>query len=1013
MKGRSGAPREGAATRRRAFDQYFVAMHRLGAPWWTYPCAASFLLYFALLLFCDLGRPVDDGIYRRGMPDHSGLLVEKVEPGSPAAAAGVKQGDVIVGAAGHEVRTPVDWEAIQSTVRIGRPVALEFRRDGQIHRAEMAVVRAGPSYWRHREGFSLLVTRAVQFVSLLLGLMVVFKKPFDFGARVGGWLLATIGTLCIVFPSMVFDVWSRLPGIVGAALWLPFSSTFALPALLLSFFLLFPRRVVRSPAVWLLTWVPAGFMVYAHVAFFSRVVYAPDLPRQVVSWFDWRWVAWIGYLVAAGVAAAVAYRAADAVERRRIGVMLLGGGVGAVAGGPIALAYWRSSETGLFGSRTVGFATLMLLAVPLSFAYAILRHRLFDVRLIIRQGVRYALARRLLVSIVPLVLLGLVVDIYRNRDLAVAELFGVRAPAYLAVAAVALLAQWQRQNWLLALDRRFFRERYDAQRLLRGVVDELHRADSIAQAAAQVVSQMEAALHPSFVVLMAREPGRDVYARMAGAPGEAGPAELPGGTRLMALARALGKPLDLAAAGTGWLTENLPATELEWVQTLGLELIVPVESTEEQAETVLVFGARRSEEPYTPEDQELLWTIARSLGVLARRDPSMVGGATFQECPRCGSCYDSGTPECAADTSALAQVSLPRTLSGRYRLEQRLGRGGMGVVYAATDLSLGRSVAVKVLREELVGDAESAARFQEEARISARFTHPHVVTIHDFGIIQGARAFLVMERLDGITLREAIVRQGPLDAARVLAIMRGVCRAVESAHRRNLVHRDLKPENVFLASNDGAETPKVLDFGIAKVLAGSQTGAVRDTRGGVMLGTPQYMAPEQLRGEAPAPSWDLWALGVMTCEMLTGCHPFASLAFGLSSDGMPTARPAIAGEFGIEPAWQPSCRGGWRSSRRIAPGDRGRPPRGTRADAEAGVARGTAPRGAHERSGAAGRAARWTPVRHDALEPGDRGRRRPDPAIPARRSRGCANCIGIPCMPTSGGGATTRTRRKT
>ena len=94
-------------------------------------------------------------------------------------------------------------------------------------------------------------------------------------------------------------------------------------------------------------------------------------------------------------------------------------------------------------------------------------------------------------------------------------------------------------------------------------------------------------------------------------------------------------------------------------------------------------------------------------------------------------------------------MSLPRTLSGRYRLEQRLGRGGMGVVYSASDLSLGRSVAVKVLREELVGDAESAERFEREARISASFTHPHVVTIHDFGIIQGSRAFLVMERLQG------------------------------------------------------------------------------------------------------------------------------------------------------------------------------------------------------------------------------------------------------------------------
>jgi eukaryotic-like serine/threonine-protein kinase len=880
-------------------------MPRTNAPWWVYLCAASFLGYFALLLACDGVRPVPEGLDLKAVRGAPGLVVQAVDPRSPAAEAGILAGDILVRADGHRLTTRMDWEGTQTTVRLGRPVVLEGVRSAGAFRAELSMARVGRAYWARREGLELLLTRLVQGVSLLLGLVVVFRRPFDVGARLGGWMLATMGVLCISFPYRLASVWGGLPWLAGAALWLPFCSSLALPALLLSFFLTFPRPMLRSPVWWVATWLPALLVVSGHLSYFLPAVYSPGEERQVVGWFEWRWVIWIGYLGAAASAALVAYRRADATERRRLGVMLLGGSAGAAAGGPIALAYWRGAQTGLFDSPAVSLATLLLLAVPLAFAYAILRHRLFDVRLIIRQGVRYALARRLLISIVPLVLLGLVVDVYLNRDRAVADLFGVRAPAYLSVAGVALLAQWQRQKWLEALDRRFFRERYDAQRLLRGVVEELHRADSIGQASARVVGQVEVALHPTFVALMVREPGRDVYARLVGAPVSRGPLDMPGGGRLFALARALGRPLDVSEAGAGWLAEHLPAAEAESVRSLGIELVVPIESADDQIDAMLVLGGRRSEEPYAPEDRELLWTIAQSLAVLGRRDALALGGATFQECPRCGTCYDSGTPACATDTSALAEVSLPRTLSGRYRLEQRLGRGGMGVVYGATDLSLGRSVAVKVLREELVGDAESAERFQGEARIAARFTHPHVVTIHDFGLIQGARAFLVMERLDGSTLRDELARVGGLDAARVLTVMRGICSAVESAHRRNLVHRDLKPENVFLATNDGVETPKVLDFGIAKVVSPNQPGEGRETRAGVMLGTPQYMAPEQLRGEAPAPSWDLWALAVMACEMLTGSHPFASLAFGLSSGGVPTARPAIARASGLEPAWQP------------------------------------------------------------------------------------------------------------
>jgi hypothetical protein len=169
----------------------------------------------------------------------------------------------------------------------------------------------------------------------------------------------------------------------------------------------------------------------------------------------------------------------------------------------------------------------------------------------------------------------------------------------------------------------------------------------------------------------------------------------------------------------------------------------------------------------------------------------------FEECPTCGNCYDSGTGSCHVDSSTLVSVNAPRLLADRYRLERRLGRGGMGTVYVALDTSLDRRVAAKLVREDLVGLPGAAERFQREARAAASFSHPNVVTVHDFGVT-GGHAFLVMELLDGRTLRDTLRIEERIDCQRALAILRDVTAAVEAAHRRQLVHRDLKPENICL-----------------------------------------------------------------------------------------------------------------------------------------------------------------------------------------------------------------------
>jgi len=206
----------------------------------------------------------------------------------------------------------------------------------------------------------------------------------------------------------------------------------------------------------------------------------------------------------------------------------------------------------------------------------------------------------------------------------------------------------------------------------------------------------------------------------------------------------------------------------------------------------------------------------------------------------------------------------------------------MGTVYKATDTSLERAVAVKLIREDLVASNDAAERFRREAKAAAAFAHPNLVIVHDFGVDSDTRVFLVMELLEGSTLRQRFEQQKKLAPQQIVQILAGVCAGLQAAHENGLIHRDLKPENIFLAHTGDGEVAKILDFGLAKFLV-SPTGsaaATVDTLPGVLMGTPQYMSPDQLTGEAASAAWDIWALAVITYEMLTGAHPFPATSVG-------------------------------------------------------------------------------------------------------------------------------------
>ncbi len=217
---------------------------------------------------------------------------------------------------------------------------------------------------------------------------------------------------------------------------------------------------------------------------------------------------------------------------------------------------------------------------------------------------------------------------------------------------------------------------------------------------------------------------------------------------------------------------------------------------------------------------------------------------------------------------------LGAVLDGKYRLDARLGEGGMGVVYKAAQLALSRAVAVKVLTHSAVLRADMQERFRREALAIARLNHPNIVTIHDFGSVPQLGPYFVMELLEGPTLASEIERRGALPVDVVQRLMADICAAVAYAHAAGIVHRDLKPGNVVLeGEGDAGKRAKVLDFGLAW-FQGNDATESRVTQSDVILGTPQYMAPEQSEGGPVDERTDVYALGCILHEMLTGQPPF-------------------------------------------------------------------------------------------------------------------------------------------
>jgi eukaryotic-like serine/threonine-protein kinase len=853
------------------------ATQRKSPAWWVWVVAAVFLLDFGLVLHSDWNGPTLGVI---AVYNHGSILVTDVY--ADPETVPFRQGDRIIRADGQSISSDSDLLVILSNLRVGRPTTFEIERDKQ--HLQLSVTPRPRSSVRYFRPGVLMLLRIGQMMMLGVACFLSFAQPRNSAALLTALFFASVSlysapTSISRFAATFHD----LPTLIRALLLIPAAAATLGPLWLFLFCVTFPRRMIQSRWILALLCVPQLVWFVPGQIYSYRLVDDPGRALGMLP--EWFYLALnftsAAYFLAGPVALALNYRSlTDINQRRRVQVLVLGSVAGLFALVMLILAIdvspFRDSLFGRIVLSPIPASALVIVSMlgfPVAYGYAVLRHRLFDVRIIIRQGIQYAMARGVLLSALPLFGAAFLSDIFIHRQESLAAIVAARGLTYAMFGSAAAILYWKRQEWLDRIDRRFFRDRYDAQRVLQHVVLELKEARSLEEVAGEVVKQIHAALHPEFVSLLYRATDQWELRSLACAPADHRPPEILVSGKVIAFMRLVERPVQLSASSL--VTEALHGEEKNLVSEHRVDLLVPITVGPERPESLLVLGPKRSQEPYSREDEKLLSAIAANLALLvASMGPSDADSHSFQECTECGGCFNAAQHVCTEDGSALVRVYMPRILAKRYRLERRVGRGGMGAVYSGVDEALQRPVAIKVIRPDLTERGDVRARFHQEARAAAGLLHRNVITIYDFGI-ERQHPFIIMELLSGRTLRAELECSKRLSLERTLEILEGVCAAIEEAHQRQFLHRDIKPENIFLADTPTGEVVKVLDFGLVKALGISRMSSTAIATGGI-AGTPCYMAPEQLAGERASLSSDVWALGVVAYEMLTGAHPFAA-----------------------------------------------------------------------------------------------------------------------------------------
>ncbi|MGH7589859.1 MAG: protein kinase domain-containing protein [Gemmatimonadales bacterium] len=282
-------------------------------------------------------------------------------------------------------------------------------------------------------------------------------------------------------------------------------------------------------------------------------------------------------------------------------------------------------------------------------------------------------------------------------------------------------------------------------------------------------------------------------------------------------------------------------------------------------------------------------------------------------CPVCGTEYADDVKFCPRDGQTLKSANpsgdlIGQVIADRYHVTRKLGEGGMGAVYLAEHVKMGRKSAIKVMTGSMTNDPDAISRFNREANNASRINHPNVCAIYDFGETPDGIIYLAMEFIEGKSLSGLLKETGPLPLNRATAILRQTADGLEVAHELGIVHRDLKPDNIMIASQAGKDLVKVVDFGIAKAVGGDDTGQ-KVTKTGLVVGTPEYMSPEQLSGDKLDGRSDIYSLALVYYRMITGALPFQAetsqetMIKRLTDDPMPLSQALPTGHFpaGLQP----------------------------------------------------------------------------------------------------------------
>ena len=830
-------------------------------------------------------------------------LVTDVIPDSPAARAGVKAGDRIVTWNGHAVGPDVNPLFF---ARAHQPLPLMVERDGRTLALTVTPIPQESMRRDHLGREARLALPAINgylFFPLhawMIGVAVVLLilRPGNKDARLAALTLASwagsaflfrvpgLGTILAQIPDFL-----HAPLIFADAL---FAGGFF--ALLLHFAIAFPSDHVRVRRYWEVVPYVLALPVFIETLAHGMRRLRGDVRPAQLPWGDAYSTFGGAILVAALVTLAIRFaRMRDVNARRRLKLIFLSmlPGTAAFVLGYIVEALQPGREWNVAMRLLHNPATIIGSAI---FAYAVIRHRLFNVRVLVRRSLQYALARGTLLGLMSLPLIGLGAFLWLHRRESLAVLLTGTPAIYVLLILPLVLVIRYRKRLLEALDRRFFREQYDARHLLLHVVSIIRGGSDMLALSRAALDEIDRALHPKHISLWQLDPdAASLHRGFARGETDVMNAEALSATGTLAtLLSADDDPLDVHSRNTRTLLQRLPEAEREWLSATEAYLLVPL-LIERRLVGLMVLGERKSEEPYSREDRELLRTLGAQLALTLdytrlKHSPSLVWSPStssaplhlhlsdvLQLCPRCGRCYEPDATKCEVDEQQLVPESgVPSVIEDKYVLSRLLGRGGMGSVYLATQKRLNRPVAIKVLLSHLVGSSSMRSRFEREARIVARLRHPAIVTIHDFGVLPSGHAYLVMEHLDGETLRRTIM-SGPQTLENALALLRPVGDAVDAAHRAGVIHRDLKPENIMIVQgHDSRATPRVLDFGLAKLtgpIGENDATQVQSGQSAGIVGTLMYMAPEVLSGHVADPRADQYSLAIIAYELLAGEHP--------------------------------------------------------------------------------------------------------------------------------------------